>query len=210
MNYIFSHNTSTATIKIELYTKSTLSKNLIEYENKNYFSNLCKSGCVNYGNKWSCPPHSPTYSSYSKNYTHCLLILLTCDLSQFSYVKTEYMKIKASNSILKSQSDRLCRFLECNLNGKMISHGSCKLCKPCTKKTPTSNCKSPTNMRYSLESLGLNVEKISSDFFDHQLLWYKNKICPPHSSAVSCVLTNNALEEPSLIEPVIQHYSITG
>ncbi|MFZ5989339.1 MAG: DUF2284 domain-containing protein [Bacillota bacterium] len=175
----------------------------------NYFNKLCAKGCINYNNKWSCPPHSPAYSSYSKNYEHCLLLLFTCDLSQFNYVKTEYMKVKTSNSILKSQSDRFSRFLENELYGKMLSNGSCRLCKPCSKKVSADSCINPLKLRYSLESLGLNVEKISQDIFNHQLLWYKAKVCPTYSSVISGLLTNRTLEQSYLLE-LIKAYCLSS
>lgn len=200
MNFCFLHKTPTADIRIQLCLQGTYAPALSQYENKCYFNNLCENGCVNYNKKWSCPPYSPAYSSYSKNFEYCLLTLFSCDLSQFSYVETEYMKVKTSNSILKSQSDRLSRFLEDELSGKMLSNGSCRLCKPCSKKFSEDSCKNPLKLRYSLESLGLNVEGISQDIFSHKLLWYKAKVSPIYSSVVSGILTNTTLEQHYLIK----------
>lgn len=206
MNFKFLHNTPSSVVEIKVVVNSILTQELKQYEDMTYFNDLCKSGCVNYNNKWSCPPYSPTYSLYSRNYKHCLLLLQFCDLSKFDYVKTDYMKVRASNSILKSQCDKLSRFLEYELAGKMMSSGSCRLCKPCSKKVSRDACKNPLKMRYSLEALGLNVEKISQDFFDHKLLWYKNKEKPLYSSVITGVLYNNNLEQNKLIELINRFY----
>lgn len=188
------HKTPSTEVLVNLQTILIKADMLEKYEHKNEFENLCADGCPNYNNKWSCPPFSPSYSHTSKEYSNIILMLLYCDLSQFDYIKTEYMKIKASNSILKSKSEKLARFLEEDMCGVMITNGSCKLCKPCNRKK-NLNCKRPKEMRYSLEALGLNVGLISKEFFNHELLWYENKLAPKYSSVITGVLTNKQVDE---------------
>ncbi|WP_066637407.1 DUF2284 domain-containing protein [Desulfolucanica intricata] len=196
---VFKTKTPSSEILINIKIVQTLSNNLIQYENKNFFNKLCKNGCPNFNHKWSCPPYSPLYSEYSKEYSNAMLVLLFCTLNQFYYIKTEYMKVKASNSILKSKMDKFMRWLEPVFNGKILSNGSCRLCKLCTCKDKTGNCKKPKEMRYSMESVGLDVEKISLHFLNHKFLWYKNKKAPLYSSVVSCLLTPKPVNINSLI-----------
>lgn len=207
MQFKFLHKTPTANIEIKLLLNVTNAITLSKYEDKCYFNSLCESGCVNYNKKWSCPPYSPVYSLYARNFEYCILTLFSCDLSQFNYVKTEYMKVKTSNSILKSQSDKLSRYLEDRLLGIMLSNGSCRLCKPCTKKISSDTCRNPLKLRYSLESLGLNVEKISEEYFNHKLLWYKPRLPPDYSTVVSGVLTNEIFEKNNFLKLIEEYYS---
>jgi predicted metal-binding protein len=193
MKFSYIHQTPAAAISINADIVPVDTADLIKYENKEYFSSLCQSGCENYDRKWSCPPCNPTFTSYSKDYACCLLVLLYCDLGQFNYIKGEYLKIRASNTILKSQSDKLLRYLEAELSGKMISNGSCRLCKPCSKKLGDI-CRHPQNLRFSLESLGLNVEMLSSDILGHTLQWYRNRTSPDYSSVIGGVLVKRALD----------------
>ena len=188
----------TPTTKIIINTKATFvdRANLIEYENPLLFSTLCKEGCPNYEKKWACPPYSPTFSRYSIDYSRAILVVFYCYLDQFYYTKTEYMRIKASNSILKSRMDKFMRSLEEQVGGKMISNGSCRLCKPCTLKGGTiSRCKKPDQMRFSMEALGLDVGGISRDYLKHDLLWYKDKKAPLYSSVVSALITNMQIDQ---------------
>ncbi len=211
MNFNIFHKTPTTRIQIQISLKYLDANVLVKYEEKDRFNKLCELGCINYNKKWSCPPHSPTYSSYLNGFSKFLLILFNCDLAQFDYVKTEYMKVKTSNSILKSQSDKLSRFLEIKLSGKMLSNGSCRLCKPCSKKVSANSCKNPLKLRYSLESLGLNVEQISQDFFNRKLLWYKTKqASPDYSTVVSGILTNNMFDNRFLKELIYEYYSLNN
>lgn len=192
LSYCFFHTTPSAKIKIHIKAFSCSTDELLKFENKDFFDSLCKKGCPNFGDKWSCPPYSPHFHDYSKNYNNCIIILLYCYLNQFDYIKTEYMKIKASNSILKSKADYLIRNLEDTHSGLMISNGSCRLCKPCSCKKQLP-CKKPQLRRYSMESLGLNVGAISKSYFNHELLWYKNKQSPCYSSVLSCFITNDLI-----------------
>lgn len=191
----------TPTTKIIINTKATFvdRANLIEYENPMLFSTLCKEGCPNYGKKWACPPYSPPFSRYAFDYSRALLVVFYCYLDQFSYTKTEYMRIKASNSILKSRMDEFMRSLEKQIGGKMISNGSCRLCKPCALKGGTiSPCNRPDQMRFSMESLGLDVAGISRNYLNHELLWYKDKKAPLYSSVVSAFITNIQIDQNEL------------
>lgn len=86
---------------------STVSaKDILSYCNKKYFDNLCQVGCPNYSSKWSCPPYSPAYKDFSKNYQKLCVVLLGLDMSSLDYIKQDYLKIKAANSILKSRIDK--------------------------------------------------------------------------------------------------------
>jgi predicted metal-binding protein len=204
----FQHKTPTSLITINAKSLIIPAKKLLDFEDKCTFDKLCKTGCLNFNNKWSCPPFSPSYSELSANYSNLLLILLFCNLEQFNYIKNGYTKVRAGNIILKSIVDRFLRSLEKTFGGIMISNGSCRLCKPCTRKTNLDKCKKITEMRYSMESLGLNVIKISTDLFNHKLLWYRNKTTPPYTSVISGLLTNYNFDlqyEQSILEKLESH-----
>lgn len=204
ISFDYVHSTPTTSIVITVKAIVVNAELLKTYENKQKFEKLCEIGCPNYNNKWACPPFSPSYTQFSKNYVNALLILQYCNLMQFTYTKTEYIKLKASNSILKSKSDKLMRFLEEEYSGMMLSNGSCRLCKPCSKKSG-GLCKKPNKMRYSMEALGLNVEQITEDFFNHKLQWYKNKLVPGYSSVVSCLLSNSQLSINEISPKIITY-----
>lgn len=192
------HNTPSSKILINIKAVIIPSCNLNEFSNKTLFNSLCEKGCPNYGHKWSCPPYSPAFTKYSLDYDKAILILMNCNLDQFDYIKTEYMKVKASNSILKAKIDILVRNLESKYDGLMISNGSCRLCKPCNCKKELP-CKKPKLKRYSMESLGLDVGEISKRHFKHELLWYKNKTAPLYSTVLSCILTNAFINENDIL-----------
>lgn len=73
--------------------------------------------------------------------------------------------------------------------GYALLSGSCRLCKPCQCKEGLP-CKRPNKMRYSMEATGLNVQQLSLDYLEHELLWYKDKTLPRYTSTVTLVLYN--------------------
>jgi predicted metal-binding protein len=192
----FQHKTPSALITINAKSLVVPAKSLIDYENKSKFTNMCKAGCKNYNNNWSCPPFSPSYTQLAVGYSNLLLLLLYCNLDQLSYINDEYSKVSVGNDILKSVTDKSLRQMEQIYDGVMISNGSCRLCKTCTRKLKMNKCKKPAEMRYGMGSLGLNVDKISSELFEHELSWYRKNHAPLYISAVSALLTNSDIKWP--------------
>jgi predicted metal-binding protein len=193
----FIHKTPSSNILINVKAAVVDSRRLADYENKRKIEKLCEA-CPTYGRKWSCPPWSPSFSKYDlQEYPYAALVLFWCDLDQFRYTKTEYVRIRAANTIMKSRMDRFMRSLERRLDGVMISNGNCRLCNPCSKKKGQP-CKRPEAMRYSMEALGLNVGRITADFLDHRLLWYKDKTLPAYLSAAACLLLKEKIDEEEL------------
>lgn len=204
----FITETPNAKIKICLKYVMTPSDSLIEYEDKSKFDEICEEGCPNYNNKWACPPYSPKYSVISKKFDNAYIFVFYCYLEQFDYIKMPYMKIKASHSILKSKSNKIMRQLEKELNGIMLPNGSCRLCKTCSCKTKESKCKKTSQLRFSMESVGLNVGSITMKFFNHELLWYSKNNVPEYSSVVTTILTNKIIEEDQVSKLILNINSL--
>ena len=151
---------------------------------KALFFNMCKGGCRNFNNKYSCPPCSPHFLQYTKNYKHLLVVLLKINLDQLNY--KEYHKLRVGNAVIKPRIEKLMRSLEKNFDSKFLSTGACRLCKTCQKKLGKP-CKRPKQMRFSLESVGVDCNKLVEDVFGFPLLWYKNKKAPEYTSVVSAL-----------------------
>ena len=190
--------TKSARIRCDVMSAEAMCSSLIQYENKQKFDLLCKNGCPNYEQKWSCPPFAPKYTDFVLDYQKILVVLLSTDLSQFSYIKNDYLKIKAANTILKSRVDKALRmFLSEGCH--YISTGSCRMCKPCKCKLGLP-CAHPNTMSYSFESLGINVSKMAEDLFSFKLQWYKRSCLPQYTSVVAGLLFNNSFKAHSLLD----------
>lgn len=190
--------------KIEYWGKlCTISADdIVVYCNKNQFDSLCQSGCPNYNKKWSCPPYAPSYDIFSQGYQNLCVVLLGLNMSELGYIKQDYLKIKAANSILKSRIDKALRFCRNDLE-MYISTGSCRLCKPCHKKN-SQPCAHPDIRTYSYEALGIDVSAMVGEIFDMNLLWYKRGMLPSYTCVVAGLLSNKILLEQRIISKLYE------
>lgn len=176
---------------IHFIVKDITIDELLTCTNEGHIRSLCQSGCVNYGKKWSCPPYSPKISSIlSKGrYKQAVLVCGYIELANMYYIKNSYQRVKAANAILKRHCKTKAREIEVFTNGYSLLSGSCNLCKPCYKKRGLP-CQKPEDMRYSLESTGINVELLAQKYCNHQLLWHKKQREQKHTSVVVAILTD--------------------
>lgn len=199
INIIF--KTPSALIDGDVKFANISSTELIKYQDKQKFDLLCETGCPNYNNKWSCPPLSPSYSKFSSKYDNIIVVVISTKLEQFSYIKNDYLKVKAANTIMKSRVDKTLRSF-ISEDCFYISTGSCRMCKPCKRKL-NQPCAHLDKMTYSFEALGINVSEMVSDLFDFELKWYKKKSLPEYTSVVAGLLFNGEMDEKLFIERLI-------
>lgn len=185
-------NTKSANLKCNVMIKDTLCCLLKKYEDKTKFDLLCKNGCPNFEKKWSCPPFAPLYSNFTSKYKKILLIVITTELNQFSYIKNDYLKIKAANTIMKSRIDRYLRN-HISDDTYYISTGSCRMCKPCKCKL-YQPCAHPKTKTFSFEALGIDVSQMINDVFGFELQWYKKGFLPQFTSVVAGYLYNGNID----------------
>lgn len=176
---------------------------LKSYLNKEYFDELCMHGCPNYDKKWSCPPFAPVYMDFIKKWKKLFVVYMQINLKQFSYIKNDYLKIKAANVILKSRADKFLRKMA-KQYGNYISTGSCRLCRPCKCKIGLP-CAHPDIMTYSLEALGIDVSQLVDKCFNKSLLWYKPHCLPEYTSVVCGLLTNAKITAEDIQEEYLRY-----
>jgi predicted metal-binding protein len=175
---------------------------LIGFVDKIKFDAMCISGCPNYEKKWSCPPFSPAYEHFISGWKYLYLYYIQIKMNQFTYIKSDYLKIKAANNILKSKADNYIRKMA-SKNGKYISTGSCRLCKPCKCKIGQS-CLKYEIMTYSYEAMGIDVNALVEKYFNSKLLWYRRGQLPDYTSIVCGILSNDLNTHDNLRDEYIQ------
>lgn len=192
--------TPNRSISYSVQSATTTVQSLKKYLDTQTFNECCKLGCNNYGLKWSCPPFAPDYNDVVRNYKSITVLILKVELSQFAYIKNDYLKIKAANSILKSRIDKTLRHFK-SLDAHYISTGSCRLCKPCKRKINLP-CAHPDFMSYSFEALGINVSSLVQDLFSINLLWYSKNNLPRYTCVVAGLLFNDEISEEQILETI--------
>lgn len=193
--------TKSAKIECNIDFVKTTAVQLVKYEEKKKFDLLCEKGCPNYNKKWSCPPLSPSYSKFISKYENIFVVVIFTKLDQFSYIKNDYLKVKAANTIMKSKVDKALRSFISD-DCYYISTGSCRMCKPCKRKL-NQPCAHLDKMAYSFEALGINVSEMVSDLFDFELKWYKKKSLPEYTSVVAGLIFNGEIDKKLLMEKLL-------
>ncbi len=175
--------TASGKIEYQCHLLHTGITDIRKYETEDYCTALCKRGCANYENKWSCPPYAPSYYEFAKDYKTIIPCLLTVDMGQFDYINSDYFKTRAAKSILKSRIDRVLRSL-IDKGVYYIASGSCRLCKNCKCKLQEA-CIHPDIMGYSFEALGIDVAGMVNDLFGIPLPKYKKDALPRYTGVVA-------------------------
>ncbi len=172
-------------LKVE-YFLGFIEKGKVNVE-KSLFSEMCKTGCKNYGKKYSCPPASPSFNDLVGFYEGLFVVLFKCSLREIN--STEYNKVRIANAAIKSRVIKLMNYLEDQTKTMFLSTGSCNLCKPCKLKLKAV-CAHPEKRRYSLESTGIDCGVLSKELFKTQLLWYKNNEAPRYTCVICGLICN--------------------
>lgn len=153
------------------------------------FGALCKE-CENYEKNWNCPPFDFDVMDVWNSYSKLKIIAfkmnfddgeLATDFSdnelEFVLKRLERMKVRLMNDIYALEDE----------NSYALFLGKCSLCMKCTREFGMP-CKMPFKMRYSIESLGGNVDQIIEDVFGFKVLYAQNNHLPEYMIYVGGVL----------------------
>lgn len=211
IGYVLNNTTSNGMQTINLSVHILSVEKVLSCTHEEAIRNYCKTGCVNYGKKWSCPPYSRKFSDIVKDSKvgEVIIIIGYINLCDMEYIANAYQQVKAANMILKSKCEKIARYIERELNGYSLLSGSCNLCKPCQKKKSLP-CKKPLLARYSLESTGINVEELLEKNCDHRLLWYKKGEKLPYTSVATAVLIDDEKVSSENIDLLLSKYFEKG
>ncbi|MCR6691864.1 MAG: DUF2284 domain-containing protein [archaeon YNP-LCB-003-016] len=120
----------------------------------------CKYGCSEYGRNWSCPPYVPSIEEFRyilKEYEYAMIVVFQSlaelnDLENF-YKVWEEDRRRAHEAILKLEKYAFNKGFTFALG--MIP-GNCNICPKCDVTKP---CIHPEMLRFSPESVGVNLIK---------------------------------------------------
>lgn len=125
----------------------------------------CKA-CEHYGVNHSCPPYDNfDTSTYIKNFSHVSVCVYTAPAKAL----TDSDKINEFYSTRKSIDPALYE-LEAKLGLRLLLPGKCIICDDCKPV-----CIHPDMLRYSFESLGIDVSKLIKGVLDIDLVFDNTK-----------------------------------
>lgn len=160
---------------------------------KNRVMNYCKE-CKNYNNVWSCPPYNFDTLSLIKKYKYAYIIAYKLCVNSSDH-NNSYDSINNIIVDIRKKEEPNLLLIEKKYNNTCALYaGSCILCEDCSRKY-NKECLNKGCMRYSLESLGFDVQMISKKFLDIEIKWASDNKLPEYFTLVSGILTNSDIDE---------------
>ncbi len=168
------------------------------------FIEFCKE-CKNYKSVWSCPPFDAGCCRGAHNleeFSVATIIGVKINLD-------EEMRQKAKNeeernilirdilSKVRREFDRELLALEQKITPSQLYYaGSCRLCAPgeCTRVEGQA-CRYPEKMRTTLEAVGFDMGRTTSELLGVEMKWCEGLLLPPYFTLVYGLLTNCDVEE---------------
>lgn len=141
------------------------------------FIEFCKV-CKNYSKNWACPELSFDHIKYLEEYKNIELHLLKIIFSEDEIEKSIGQDIyEYGNMITKDIKNNYCKELisKEKIYTKVINSGGCSFCNICSR-VYNKKCIKPNLLRYSMDSFGINLTKISQDVFNENLKWEKDRL----------------------------------
>ena len=76
--------------------KASICKNtdIYNYMKFDYFTGLCRDGCSHYNKSHTCPPNSPKYTDYTKDYENTLLIAMYTNIDDKNNISTTHAYLR--------------------------------------------------------------------------------------------------------------------
>lgn len=185
INLKFNKDNNNINLKANVCSNDVL-KNYMDFD---YFTGLCKDGCPHYNLSYTCPPNSPQFTEYTKDFKHSLVIAMYMEIAENQTINDVHPYLR------KVLSDFLIP-LEKEIDGLLTDGGRCRYCNKCTY-IDNIPCRFPDKMRFSMEAMGIDLDKVCKDILNHSIVWSnsKNSYCTVLGSVNFNNICENDLEE---------------
>lgn len=160
-----------------------------KYVDVEKYLEYCKE-CSDYATNWSCPPYDFDPNDIWKSYNKLKVFAFKYNFSKELLDETfeedqlniflkrlDRTKVKLMNVIYRMEDE----------NSMGLGMGPCNLCPMCTRSFGMP-CKMPFKLRYSIESLGGNVDDMIKEVFDIEVKYPKDGKLPEYLMFVGGLL----------------------
>ena len=137
------------------------------YHQPDVIYEYCKS-CEHYNKNHSCPDHEENPLLKFNENDLITIYLLKASYSADSDLALEYR-------ITRHALDRSIKAFSMATESEALFPGRCLICDPC-KKVLGLPCSYRGRMKYSLETLGFNLDELVKNEFDTELTWDQPEI----------------------------------
>lgn len=141
--------------------------------------------CPDYEHNWSCPPYDFDAAELWQGYGGLRLYGRLLAFAPQTPAETALAALSREKQSLLMELLALEKAVPGSL---ALSAGNCQLCAPQACNRPHTPCLHPEGRRYSLESLGGNVDLTARRYLGKSLLWCKDGVAPDYLLLVGGLL----------------------
>ncbi len=134
--------------------------------------------CLHLGKIWSCPKHSFTLEEFWNRFStvELYIVQLVFDSSLLEETYSDDEMQMLMSEVIPVETERLHAYAaakekETPHSMCFSSGGACSRCKNGCTRTLDQPCRFPDELRYSVESIGINACKATEELFEVPLLW---------------------------------------
>lgn len=170
------------TYKIKLHVKKIAVAELLtcSYYRAKEIRTAC-SACPYYNKVWSCPPSSPVARDLLFGKRSGFLVATQVYYEQYLINATQKLNEKQRDILRRMTYGKVKRILNTTClalekefeGGVSVAAGVCENCEVCAKQEDKA-CRFSQKMRYSFSGLGIDLVKLSKNYFDIDILWGEN------------------------------------
>lgn len=190
ININFNNDSKVINVKARICRNTDIHK----YMNFDYFTGLCKDGCPHYNLSYTCPPNSPTYTTYTKDYENVLVIAMYTDINEENSINDvhPYLRRLLSDILIP---------LEKEFDGLLTDGGRCRYCEECTY-VDNLPCRFPDKIRFSMEAMGIDLDKVCREILDHKIVW-NNEESKSYCTVLGSINFNGNLPESDFEKAIL-------
>jgi predicted metal-binding protein len=151
----------------------------LQYSKTNKMS--CEA-CDKHGKNLACPPYSPDFPEHIGVSGEARVICYRVHMENVQEVSGEPRYRSAFRLVRGLLSEELYKYRK---EGYVIAGaGACLFCKECVVETGEKECRAPSRLIYSLESLGVNLISLSEQVLGLKLQWGGGESDAEHVAAI--------------------------
>lgn len=143
--------------------------------------------CHRYGKNLACPPYSPEFPDYIGDARNARVICYRVHMENVKE-KAGEMKYRTAHKLVREILMK--ELYTYRKKGNIIAGaGPCLACKECVALSGKSECRNPSKLVYSLESLGVNLISLSEDVLGIRLQWGSEEHDADNVAAIGAVFS---------------------
>ncbi len=170
-----------------------MSEYVEKYRNVEHFLGFCRE-CKNYGTLWACPPFDKQIPIEGYRYANIVAVKILVDPAMCERTMTPEELHEATIAILRPVRAEIDSWMlsleESTPSSRALFPGSCIGCEKgeCSRLVGEP-CVKPSKMRPSLEAMGFDVMRTTSELLDIELKWSSDRL-PEYFTLVSALFAD--------------------